>query len=77
MFNVGDNMVGFMSQIGWTENEGDQPTKKIEMEEIFILVDTNGGNGNGILIAEMLNMLHSKINHRIDALEKVIEYLSE
>lgn len=26
--NVGDNMVGFMSQIGWTEDNSSTPNKK-------------------------------------------------
>ena len=82
--NIGDNMVGLLSQIGWT---GDNPVsglsiKRIPMEKIFIDVDTNGGNGDEIFVWEVVvagekgaNILHSKINHRIPVCNKVIEYL--
>jgi hypothetical protein len=78
--SVGDNMVGFMSQIGWTENIGNTPNKKIPMEKIFIDVDTNGGNGGGVFIWEVANGLgseifHNKAPHRIPVCNKVIEYL--
>ncbi len=79
---VGDNMVGFMSQIGWTEDDAASPTKRIEMEEIFVLVDTNGGNGGEVFIWEVVvsgnvgkNILHSKTNHREVVCNKVSEYL--
>ena len=80
--NVGDNMVGFMSQIGWTENIGNTPNKKISMEKIFIDVDTNGGNGGGVFIWEVVNGLgseifHSKALHRTPVCNKVIEYLED
>ena len=76
-------MVGFMSQIGWTEDIlTSSPTKKIEMEEIFVLVDTDGGNGDEIFIWEVTipgdwgkNLLHSKTNHRKVVCDKTIEYL--
>ena len=81
---VGDNMVGFMSQIGWTKSDGVLPDKRIQMEKIFIDVDTNGGNGDEVFIWEVVvsgelgkNILHSKINHRIPVCNKVIEYLGE
>ena len=80
--NVGDNMVGFLSQIGWTENIGTAPNKKIQMEKIFIDADTNGGNGGGVFVWEAIMewlfgdaLLHSKIPHRIPVCEKVKEYL--
>lgn len=67
----GDNIVGFMSQIGWQENSnGDAPNKKIAMEKIYVNFDTNGGNS-------MLSMLHSKMQHRTEVMSKVFEYLQE
>ena len=81
--NVGDNMVGFMSQIGWTEDKGAvSPSKKISMEKIFVIVDTNGGNGGEVFVWEVIsnmgkNILHSKIPHRVEVIEKIIEYLGE
>lgn len=80
--NVGDNMVGFMSQIGWTENSGNIPNKKIQMEKIFVDVDTNGGNGGGVFIWEVANgsgseIFHNKAPHRIPICNKVIEYLED
>ena len=69
-----------LSQIGWTEDDADSPTKKIEMEEIFVLVDTNDGNGGEIFIWEVVensgkNILHSKVNHRKEVCDKTIEFL--
>lgn len=80
--SVGDNMVGFMSQIGWTENIGNTPNKKITMEKIFIDVDTNGGNGGGVFIWEAVNgfgseIFHNKAPHRTPVCNKVIEYLED
>ena len=80
--SVGDNMVGFMSQIGWTDNIGNTPNKKIPMEKIFIDVDTNGGNGGGVFIWEAVNGLgseifHNKAPHRTPVCNKVIEYLED
>ena len=83
--NIGDNVVGFLSQIGWT---GDKPFTipypKIEMEKIFVDVDANGGNGGETFIWEMILegvlddiILHSKIPHREDVINKIIEYLGE
>ncbi len=82
---VGDNVVGFMSQIGWTEDEDAvSPSKKISMEKIFVDVDTNGGNGEETFIYEAILewflgniILHSKIPHRIPVIEKIIEFLGE
>ncbi len=78
--NEGDNIVGLLSQIGWTDNSGDAPNKRIQMEKIFIDVDTNGGNGDGGFIWEVVDGLgseifHSKMPHRIPVISKVIEYL--
>ena len=83
VLSVGDNMVGFMSQIGWTEDKNAaSPSKRISMEKIFVDVDTNGGNGGERFVWEVLwnagkNLLHSKINHRKCVCDKVIEYLGE
>jgi hypothetical protein len=73
----GDNMVGFLSQIGWTEGYDIRPAKKINMEKIFLDFDTNGGNGQNMPIVEALNMLHNKIPHRMCVMEKIYEYLNE
>jgi triacylglycerol esterase/lipase EstA (alpha/beta hydrolase family) len=77
LHEVGDNMVGLLSQIGWTENDTASPNKKITMEKIFINVDADGGNGNNIPGLEMLNMLHNKAPHRTCIIEQVNEYLNE
>ena len=66
----GDNIVGFLSQIGWTNNEHSSPSKIIDFEEIFVLIDTNGGNS---LIPKSL--LHSKVQHREKVLNKILVYL--
>lgn len=62
-------MVGFLSQIGWTETSGDSPDKRIQMEKIFIDVDTNGGN-------RLTSRLHGKMPHRQRVIEKVYDYLT-
>lgn len=80
---VGDNMVGFLSQIGWIgdNNNVNTPEPKIQMHRIFVDVDTNGGNGGGIFVVEILpdgsNIFHSKVNHRQPVCAKIIEYLEE
>ncbi len=76
---VGDNMVGFLSQIGWIGDNPDinTPEPRIQMEKIFIDVDTNGGNGNGIPGFEVLNLLHNKIPHRDDVTKQILYYLCE
>ena len=79
---VGDNTVRLLSQIGWTDDDQETPTKRINMEKIVIDVDTNGGNGGEIFIWEMINdfgehILHSKIPHREAVCQKVIEFLGE
>ena len=84
--NIGDNMVGFLSQIGWIGDNPDidTPEPRIEMEKIFVDVDTNGGNGGETFIWEALveyvfgdALLHSKIPHRTPVIEKTIEFLGE
>ena len=82
--SVGDNMVGFLSQIGWV---GDKittliPEPRIQMEKIYVDVDTDGGNGGEIFIWEVANgegskIFHSKVPHRIPVCNKVIEYLED
>ena len=72
----------FLSQIGWI---GDEllvtPEPTIQMERIFVDVDTNGGNilGSGLnseLIYEFgSKILHNKIPHRKPIQTKIIEYL--
>ncbi len=79
---VGDNMVGFLSQIGWVgDNPNTTPAPRIQMEKIFVDVDSNGGNGGGIFVAEILpdgsNIFHSKVPHRQVVCNKVAECLEE
>lgn len=62
-------MVGFMSQIGWSENLGSTPNKKIQMEKILVDVDMNGGNG-------LISRLHNKIPHRESVIDNIINYLA-
>ncbi len=82
-FNInkeGDNIVVLLSQLGWTKKtltSGDTPNKTIEMEKVFFVFDTNGGNGVNLPVAEMINHLHGKIPHREDAMQKAFEYLTE
>ena len=50
------------------------------MEEIFVVVDANGGNAGEMFLLEALNydnLFHIKINHRPIVLEKTIEFLGE
>lgn len=82
--NIGDNMVGFLSQIGWTgDNNNVSAEPKIQMERIFIDVDTNGGNSIvGGYVLEFLygfgsEILHDKAPHRIPVCNKVVEYLED
>lgn len=81
---VGDNMVGFLSQIGWIGDrpEISTPEPLINMEKIFIDVDANGGNGGGVFLWEVAiengaKILHNKIHHREPVCNKVIECLEE
>ncbi len=75
--NEGDNVVGFLSQIGWTENSGESPNKRIQMERIFVDIDSNGGNGVDLQLFEMINHLHGKIPHRKKVMEHIFKYLQE
>ena len=83
--SIGDNMVGFLSQIGWIGDNNNVNTSepKIQMERIFIDVDTNGGNSlDGGFIWELLygfgsEIFHNKAPHRIPICNKVIEYLED
>ena len=82
---IGDNMVGLLSQIGWVGDSVDvnTPAPRIQMEKIFIDVDTNGGNSlDGGFVWELLygfgrEILHNKLPHRTIVCNKVIEYLEE
>lgn len=68
---VRDDVVDFLSQIGWGSlNETGSPIKKINFEKILVNIDTNGGNS-------LTSHFHSKMPHRIDVINKVIEYLEE
>ena len=62
----GDNIVPFLSQIGWTEST----EKRISLEKIFISIDSNGGNSAS-------NSLHTKMTHRKSVCAKIIEYLED
>ena len=62
-------MVGFLSQIGWTENDGESPQKQIQMEKILVDVDMNGGNS-------LISRLHNKIPHRESVIDNIINYLA-
>ena len=75
--SVGDNLVGFLSQIGWTKEAESSPAKKISMEKIFLDFDTNGGNGQNVAITEILFKLHNKIPHREIVMQQVCTYLNE
>ena len=67
---VGDNVVGFLSQIGWTENSGDSPTKRIPMQKICVNIDTDGGNS-------LQSNFHSKMPHRQCVINKIFDFLEE
>ncbi len=68
--SVDDNVVGFLSQIGWTETGDSTPSKKISMHKIFVNIDTNGKNN-------IVNHFHGKMPHRECVMDKVFEYLAE
>lgn len=68
--DIGDNVVGFLSQIGWLVNTGDVPNKKIDMAKILVCVDTQGDNS-------IASLLHSKIPHREKVLDMVIKFLND
>lgn len=65
-----DNVVGFLSQIGCVESPLGEVEKKINFEEIFINIDSNGGNS-------LIDHLHGKMPHREIVMEKVFDYLNE
>ena len=67
---VDDNIVDFLSQIGWTNDVTATPIHKIDFEKIFVLIDTDGGNS-------LLDRLHSKMQHRQSVMNKVLSFLSE
>ena len=56
--------------IRWTEEGNTSPNKRIQMENIYIDVDTDGGNS-------LLDRLHSKAPHRTCIVQKVCSYLDE
>ena len=68
-FFVNVALIMFLSQIGWTNNEGDFANKVIHMDKIYINIDTDGGNST-------TNRLHSKMQHRSKIMEKIEEYLN-
>ena len=69
IFEAGDNLVGFLSQIGWTEDSDlNSPNKKIGANKIFVNIDTDGGNS-------LLDRFHSKMPCRQSVTNKVINYL--
>ena len=70
IFSATDNIVGFLSQIGCVESPLGEVEKKINFEEIFINIDSNGGNS-------LIDHLHGKMPHREIVMEKVFDYLSE
>ncbi len=69
----------YVSWVG--DNQNTTPTPRIQMEKIFVDVDTDGCNGGGIFVVEILpdgsNIFHSKVNHRQPICAKVIEYLED
>ena len=66
--NSDDDLVGFLSQIGWTESGSTAPNKRIQMHKIF--VDADEGNS-------VLARLHNKMPHRNSIMNKVYQYLNE
>ena len=65
--NYGDNVVGFLSQIGWKDKEG---VTKIDFERIFVNIDTTGSY-------TIIDRFHSAMPHRQVVLEQIYEYLSD
>lgn len=60
-----------MFPIGWGSlNETGFPIKKINFEKILVNIDTDGGNS-------LTGHFHSKMPHRTDVIDKIIEYLEE
>lgn len=67
---MGDNVVGFLSQIGWTDDDDvDTPNKRIDCEGIYLFVDADGGNS-------WWSILHNKIPHRNEVMEKIYDILN-
>lgn len=66
----GDNVVGFLSQIGCTESGNRAPDKKICFKKIFVNIDSNGGNN-------IYDHFHGKMPHRTIVMEQVFSYLTE
>ena len=64
--NEGDNVVEFLSQIGWKDTSG---TVKIEFEKIFVNIDASIGNN-------IVSHFHGKMPHREVVMQTVFEYLS-
>ena len=73
--DVGNNMVGFLSQIGWTNVFGGVPIKKIHMEKIFVYADKSFDILDEIPIAEMKTKFHSKVPHRTKLYQTVMSCL--
>ena len=69
-----DNVVGALSQLGWSDDDQDYPKQKINIEKIFIDMEDNGWN---LELIELANMLHNKIPHREAVMEQVYKYLCE
>ena len=44
-------------------------------EHLCLNIDTDGGNGDGIILYELSNHLHGKNQHRIEVIEKISMYL--
>ena len=65
--DYGDNVVEFMSQIGWKDNEG---VTKIHFEKIFVNIDATGSYN-------VDNHFHSAMPHRIVVIQKIYTYLME
>ena len=68
--SVDDNIVGFLSQIGWLECADSSSIQKINLEKAFVLIDTNGGN-----TLYPVSLLHSKVQHRNKVMDKILVYL--
>ena len=65
-----DNLVSFLSQIGWTDDDDvDTPNKRIDCEGIYLFVDADGGNS-------WWSILHNKIPHRNEVMEKIYDILN-
>jgi hypothetical protein len=72
---VKDNLVTFLSQIGWSEGVI-APVNIIPMYKICVLIDSNGQHGY-VDLAFGGNILHNKIPKRFEVFQKVYSYLIE